>query len=207
MLVSDNYALNLQKISILMKNIAIFASGNGSNAEKIIEYFEGRKDTNISLICSNKASAYVLQRAENHNISSFIFNKQELRDFTGIDEVLKMFHIDFIVLAGFLLMIPKELIKRFPNKIINIHPALLPKYGGKGMYGMHVHETVIANNEKESGISIHFVNEIYDDGEIIFQAKCQVLPDDTAESLAERIHLLEHEHFPKVVDETVGKIC
>jgi formyltetrahydrofolate-dependent phosphoribosylglycinamide formyltransferase len=199
--------------------IAIFASGAGSNAQKIIEYFalnpspspQVEKGTNspkieVAVIVSNNPAAGVLQIAAKENIPTLIIEKEKFfRGNAYIDE-LKEKQIDFIVLAGFMWKIPDLLIKTYPNRIINIHPALLPKYGGKGLYGNYVHETVLANKEKESGISIHYVDEIYDHGKIIFQAKCAVMENDTADSLAQRIHALEHEHYPKVIEEVVSQL-
>ena len=183
-----------------MKRIAIFASGSGSNAENIARYFKDNTNIEISLILSNKKDAYVLERAKLFKIPTVIFTKSEFFDSDNVINILKEYKIDLIVLSGFLLLIHKNLIESFPNAIVNIHPALLPKYGGKGMYGMNVHKAVIENGDKKSGISIHFVNEQYDDGEIIFQAHCDVKEDDTPESLAERIHDLEYEHFPRVIE-------
>lgn len=186
-------------------NIAIFASGSGSNAEKIIKFFEGREDVKVNLLLSNKPDAFALQRAQKAGVDTFVFNKEKFTDGTEILSVLKSKNIDWIVLAGFLWLVPDYLIKNFRNRIINIHPALLPSYGGKGMYGMNVHKAVIDACEKESGISIHFINEKYDEGEIIFQFKCPIEEGETPESLAEKIHKLEHEHFPAVIDELIKK--
>ena len=181
-------------------HIAIFASGAGSNAQKIIDHFRNSGHIKISLIVCNKPGAGVLTIATKENIPALIIDKDKFfRDNAYIDE-LKENKIDFIILAGFLWKIPAALIKAFPGKIVNIHPALLPKYGGKGMYGHHVHEAVINAKEKESGITIHYVDEHYDHGDPIFQAKCAVFENDTAESLAQRIHFLEHEHYPKVIE-------
>jgi phosphoribosylglycinamide formyltransferase 1 len=183
-----------------MTRIAIFASGSGSNAENIANYFSENSDVEISLILTNNPNAFVIERAKNLGIKSHIFSKS---DFLENDDILHILHkndINIIVLAGFLLKIPKNLIKAFPNKIVNIHPALLPKYGGKGMYGDKVHQSVIENKETESGITIHYVNEHYDEGEVIFQAKCEIAPTDTPNDLAAKIHELEYEHFPKVVE-------
>ena len=182
-------------------NIAIFASGNGSNAENIVRYFENDPQINIPLILSNKAGAFVLQRAKNLGIDSVVFSAAELKEGDKIKEVLREYAIDFIVLAGFLLKIPDYLIAMYPQKIVNIHPALLPKYGGKGMYGDHVHKAVKAAGEKESGITIHYVNEVYDAGQIIFQAKVQISPEDSADDIAVKVHALEYEHFPRVIGE------
>jgi formyltetrahydrofolate-dependent phosphoribosylglycinamide formyltransferase len=181
-------------------HIAIFASGAGSNAQKIIDHFRHSGHIKISLIVCNKPGAGVLTIATKENIPALIIDKEKFfRDNAYTDE-LKENKIDFIILAGFLWKIPAALIKAFPGKIVNIHPALLPKYGGKGMYGHHVHEAVINAKEKESGITIHYVDEHYDHGDPIFQAKCAVFENDTAESLAQRIHFLEHEHYPKVIE-------
>lgn len=181
------------------KRIAIFASGSGSNAENIYNYFKGNSELEISLILTNNAEAKVIERATRLNIAIEIFDRNTFYQTTKIVDLLKNKQIDLVVLAGFLWLIPEQLVKAFPDKIINIHPALLPKYGGKGMYGDKVHETVIANHEKESGITIHFVNERYDEGNIIFQAKCEVLPTDNSSDLAQKIHSLEYQHFPVVI--------
>ncbi|PKP42927.1 MAG: phosphoribosylglycinamide formyltransferase [Bacteroidetes bacterium HGW-Bacteroidetes-10] len=182
-------------------NIAIFASGSGTNAENIINWAKNTNHLKVGLILSNKNSAYVLERAKNNSIPSVTFTSEELKNTTLVDDILRQSKIDAIVLAGFLLKIPGRLINQFPGKIINIHPALLPFYGGKGMYGMNVHSAVIAAGEKESGITIHVVDEVYDNGDIIFQAKCPVFKEDNAETLASRIHDLEYLHFPKVIEE------
>lgn len=182
------------------KHIAIFASGAGSNAKKIIEHLKNHPSLKIALVVCNKPQAGVLNIAGENNIPVLLIEKE--RFFRGnayVDE-LKAQGINFIVLAGFLWKIPVALIKAFPQHIINIHPALLPKYGGKGMYGHFVHEAVIGNKETESGITIHYVDELYDHGQIIFQAKCGVLPTDSPDSLAERIHMLEHKHYPAVIE-------
>jgi phosphoribosylglycinamide formyltransferase 1 len=189
-----------------MKGIAIFASGAGSNAEKIIEHFALIKNSSsgrIVLIVYNKPQAGVLKIAEANNIPVLLIEKEKFFRGNGYADELKAAGIDFIVLAGFLWKIPSALIKAYPKKIVNIHPALLPKYGGKGMYGMHVHEAVIANKEKESGITIHYVDEVYDHGDIIFQAQCPVLRDDTPEVLARRIHILEHRHYPEIIEKII----
>lgn len=184
-------------------NIAIFASGSGTNAQNIAEYFENNPKINVQLILSNNKNAYVLNRAESLGIKSVTFDRKSFYETDEILQILKSEQIDFLILAGFLWLVPINLLKSFPNKIINIHPALLPKFGGKGMYGMKVHEAVVESKEKETGITIHYVNEKYDDGEIIFSAKFQVSGTDTAETVAEKIHKLEYEHFPKIID----KIC
>lgn len=183
-----------------MKKIALFASGNGTNVQQIAEYFKNNNNVNIELIIVNKKDAYVRQRAKNLGIEDIYFNREDFYNSNKVLDILKERKIDFIVLAGFLWMVPQNILDNFPNSIINIHPALLPKYGGKGMYGHHVHEAVIANKEKESGITIHYVNIHYDEGQIIFQKKCDIMPNDTADDLAAKIHLLEKEYFPKVIE-------
>lgn len=188
-----------------MKKIAVFASGAGSNASKIIEKFKGHPAVTVSLIVCNKPGAGVLQVAERNNISALLIEKEKFFRGNGYVDELKEIGIDLIVLAGFLWKLPDALIKAYPKKIINIHPALLPKYGGKGMYGQFVHETVLTNKEKESGITIHYVDEHYDNGDIIFQAKCEVLENDSPDSLAQRIHKLEHEYYPKIIEELLVK--
>lgn len=186
-----------------LTRIAIFASGSGTNAENIIKYFSDNNNVEVNVILSNKKEAFVLKRAENLNIETIVFNRHEFYESDKIITTLLLRKIDFIVLAGFLWLIPKEIIKEFKDRIINIHPALLPKYGGKGMYGNYVHEAVIKNKEKESGISIHYVNEHYDEGQIIFQKKINVSESDTPESLAKKIHSLEYEYFPKVIEQII----
>jgi len=186
-----------------MQKIVVFASGAGSNAKKIIEYFQGHKLINVSLIVCNKPGAGVLKIAQQAGIPTLLIEKEKFfRGNAYIDE-LKENGIGFIVLAGFLWKIPDALIKAYPGKIINIHPALLPDYGGKGMYGGFVHEAVITNKDKESGITIHYVDEHYDHGDIIFQARCTIEEGDTPEMLANKIHLLEHEYYPKIIETTV----
>lgn len=181
-------------------HIAIFASGAGSNAHQIIRHFAHSDRVKISLIVCNKAGAGILQIADKEHIPSLLLEKEPFFNGDAYTAKLNEFSIDLIILAGFLWKIPPVLIRAFPDKIINIHPALLPDYGGKGMYGQHVHQAVIDNNEKESGITIHYVDEFYDHGKIIFQARCPVLADDTPESLAKRVQGLEHAHFPKVIE-------
>ncbi|MDN4164610.1 phosphoribosylglycinamide formyltransferase [Cytophagales bacterium LB-30] len=183
--------------------IAIFASGSGTNAEAIMQHFTQHEQIEVGLIASNKADAYVLQRAQNHQVPAITFTRPEFYQTEIILSVLMQYEIDFIVLAGFMWLVPDYLVKNFPNKIVNIHPALLPKYGGKGMYGIHVHEAVIQAKEKESGISIHWVNEHYDEGAIIHQAKCTIEANDTPESLAQKIHHLEHRDYPVVIEKIV----
>jgi phosphoribosylglycinamide formyltransferase-1 len=182
-----------------MNNIVLFASGSGTNVENIVNFFKDDQDTQISMILTNNPKAYVIQRAEKLGIPVRIFNRDDFYNNSTIIDLLKKIKPDLIVLAGFLWLIPENMIKAFPDKIINIHPALLPKYGGKGMYGSKVHEAVVANKEKESGITIHYVNERYDEGNIIFQAKCEVLPTDTPDDVANKVHGLEYKHFPRVI--------
>ena len=188
------------------KRIAIFASGSGTNAARIMSHFRDKKTAEVAIILSNKPDAKVLERAAAFGVSTRVFDRDTFYKSTEIQDLLAELRIDLIVLAGFLWLVPADLIRAFPNRMINIHPALLPKYGGKGMYGRHVHEAVIANGDRESGISIHFVNEVYDDGRIILQAKCPVKPEDTPESLAARIHELEYEHYPLVVEDILGQM-
>ncbi len=189
-----------------MTNIAIFASGSGTNAENIIKYFKDSSEIKINLVLTNNADAYVLERIKPFNIASFVFSGKKFRTTDVVLEKLKEFNIDFIVLAGFLLMVPENILNAYTDRIINIHPALLPKYGGKGMYGMHVHQAVITSKETESGITIHYVNAQYDEGAIIFQSKCFILPEDTPEILANKIHQLEQTHFPKIIEKVVSSI-
>jgi formyltetrahydrofolate-dependent phosphoribosylglycinamide formyltransferase len=184
-------------------NLAIFASGTGSNTKKIIEFFEASPFITVALIVSNKPEAGVLEIARANNISTLILEKERFFKGDAYEPVLKELGIDFIVLAGFLWKIPAHLIHIYPTAIINIHPALLPDFGGKGMYGSHVHEAVINAKKDKSGITIHFVDEHYDHGKHIFQATCPVLPSDTPETLANKIHQLEHEHFPRIIEEVV----
>ncbi|HDZ41271.1 MAG TPA: phosphoribosylglycinamide formyltransferase [Bacteroidetes bacterium] len=186
-----------------MKNIAIFASGSGTNAQKLIEYFSTSKTAKVKLILSNKADAFVLERARKYSIPARVFDRDDLYENGEVLKVLLENDIFFIVLAGFLWLVPGEILNHYPRRVVNIHPALLPDYGGKGMYGSRVHRAVIQNKEKESGISIHYVNSMYDEGDIIFQAKCEVRPDDSPESLAERIHRLEHKYYPGIVEELI----
>lgn len=182
-----------------MKRILIFASGSGTNAKNIIEYFGTGMTGKVVAVFCNNSKAGVLEKAEKLNVPSVIFSKDELNSGKVLQEVQR-FQPDLIVLAGFLLKFPDDLIESYPNSIINIHPALLPKYGGKGMYGMHVHKAVVENNEKETGITIHYVNENYDEGAIIFQKSVVVLSTDTPEVVAEKIHELEQRHFPVVIE-------
>jgi phosphoribosylglycinamide formyltransferase 1 len=189
-----------------MKKIAIFASGSGTNAQNIAEYFLASGDITVSLILANKPDAYVLERAKKLGIPSMVFTRKEFYESAIILDVLLKNKIDFIVLAGFLWLVPDYLLKTYSGKIINIHPALLPKYGGKGMYGEKVHQAVIQSGDKQTGITIHFVNDHYDEGEIIFQDSFDILPGDTAESIAQKVHALEYLHFPRVIEETIRRV-
>jgi len=182
-----------------VKRIAILASGSGTNAQRLIAHFAGSAVAEVVLVGCDQPAAGVLQRAWDLGVPSYLFNGAQLRNGTVQRELLAQ-RIDLVVLAGFLRLIPADMVRAFPGRIVNIHPALLPRYGGKGMYGHHVHQAVIAAREKESGITVHLVNERYDEGEHLFQARCPVLTDDTPETLAERIHALEHAHFPAVVE-------
>ena len=188
-----------------MTKLAIFASGSGSNAENIALYFKDNSEVMVSLIISNKKDAYVLERAKKLGIPSYTYNKKEFDDSVQIISLLKENNIDYIILAGFLLKVSTALVDAFPNRIINIHPALLPKYGGKGMYGDFVHKSVVDAKEQETGITIHYVNENYDEGATIFQATCKVAENDTYIEVAERVHKLEYEHFPKIIAEIIKK--
>ena len=180
-------ALNLR---VMKKNIAIFASGSGSNTENIIRYFRKSEAIQVSLVLSNRSDAYVLERAHRLGVPCNVFPKEDWMAGDEILAVLQEYHIDFVVLAGFLVRVPDLLLHAYPNKIINIHPALLPKFGGK----------VVAAGEKESGITIHYINERYDEGNIVFQTACPVLPTDSPEDVAKKVHALEYEHFPRVIE-------
>ena len=197
---------NAQEKNIGHRKIAIFASGAGSNAKKIIEHFANNSQISVGVVVCNKPEAGVLNIAAKAHIPVLIIDKEQFFRGNGYVDELKHAGIDFIVLAGFLWKIPQSLINVYRNKIINIHPALLPKFGGKGMYGSKVHEAVIAAGEKESGITIHYVDEHYDNGDIIFQASCPVLPNDTPDTLAQKIHKLEHENFSRVIEECLKKV-
>ncbi len=189
-------------MSTLLKriSIAIFASGAGSNARKIIEYFKASDKIKIALVVCNKPQAGVIDIASAEKIPVLLIDKEPFFRGNSYIPHFEQFEINFIVLAGFLWKIPQKLVSAYPNQIINIHPALLPKYGGKGMYGHFVHEAVIANGDKESGITIHYVNEHFDDGAPIFQASCPVYPSDSPDTLADRIHQLEHTHFARIIE-------
>jgi phosphoribosylglycinamide formyltransferase-1 len=189
-----------------MIKIAIFASGSGTNAQRITNYFRERSaPITVDLILSNNPDAPALKKASNLGVSCVTFSRHEFYESTRIPELLKEHAIEYVILAGFLWLVPDSLLKAYPGKILNIHPALLPGYGGKGMYGMKVHEAVISNHDKESGITIHVVNECYDDGQILFQAKCNIEKTETPESLAEKIHALEYRYFPEVIENYILK--
>lgn len=190
-----------------MTRIAIFASGSGTNAENIIKHFASNEKIEIACVVTNKKDAFVLKRAENLNIESKFFSKEDFFDSTNVIKYLIEKKINFIVLAGFLLKIPQNIINLFPQNIINIHPALLPKFGGKGMYGDNVHKAVVESKETETGITIHYVNENYDEGAIIFQEKCPVLETDTYEDVAKKVHALEYTHFPIVIENILKDKC
>lgn len=186
-----------------MTHIALFASGSGSNAENIVRYFSGKEAISIPLIISNRKDAYVHERAARLGIPSFTFSKAEFDEGSSVIDLLSTFEIDYIVLAGFLLKVSQPLLDAYPGRIINIHPALLPKFGGKGMYGDRVHQAVVEAGETESGITIHYIDENYDEGDIIFQSTCEVLPGDTPGEVAHKVHALEYAHFPKVIEAVV----
>ncbi|WP_134090808.1 phosphoribosylglycinamide formyltransferase [Olivibacter sp. XZL3] len=190
----------------MKKRIAIFASGSGSNAQKIMEHFKYSQDAEVSLILTNNPEAYVLQRADNFEVPSHVFDRHEFYHTDHIVELLNRMQIDLVVLAGFLWLIPANLLKAFPEKIINIHPALLPAYGGKGMYGDRVHQAILDNKEEESGITIHYVNEHFDEGEIIYQARFRIEPGDNLEMVKFKGQQLEHQHFPKVIENLLKKV-
>lgn len=183
-----------------MIRIAILASGHGSNAQQLMERFHMHPGIEVALVGCDRPQAGVVQRAWDAGVPSYLFNRTMLNDGTVLKE-LQALQVDLVVLAGFLRKIPTAMVQAYPDRIVNIHPALLPKHGGKGMFGDRVHAAVIASGETESGITIHLVNERYDEGRILFQARCEVLPDDDPSSLARRIHALEHLHFPHVVEE------
>jgi len=186
-------------------NIAIFASGSGSNAQKLMEYFKGREDIKVVLLLSNTSKAYALERAKNFGVPTYTFNRNGFYNSNEVVDELKKRDVKWVILAGFLWLIPENLLKAYPDQIVNIHPALLPAYGGHGMYGKYVHEAVAKAGDKESGITIHLLNERYDEGEIIFQARCLLEEGDTAEDIAHKVQLLEHEHFPIIVEQLINK--
>lgn len=183
--------------------LALFASGSGTNAEAIMKHFATHPAVEVSVLLSNNPEAFALQRAKKFNVDTVVFNRAQFRESEVVVEQLKSRHITHVVLAGFLWLVPENLIRNFPHRILNIHPALLPKFGGKGMYGMNVHEAVKAAGETETGITIHEVNEKYDEGKIVFQARCRVTADDTPETIAQKIHQLEYQHFPSVIEQWI----
>jgi len=187
-----------------MKNIAIFASGNGTNAERIIKYFKDKNIAQVSIVLTNNSNAGVIKKVRDLGVAIHIFNRSGFYNNNEVLDILARNNVELIVLAGFLWLIPEQLINKYPNKIINIHPALLPKHGGKGMYGMRVHETVIANGDSKSGITIHWVNKNYDEGQVIFQAEFAIVDNETPQSLAEKIHTLEYKHFPKEIENIIS---
>jgi len=190
----------------MQKKLAIFASGSGSNAENICNYFANSSDIEVVLMCTNKRDAYIVKRAEKLDIPVIFISKSELNNFDDLHKKLQSAKVDIIILAGFLLKLPTIMIEYYPNRILNIHPSLLPKYGGKGMYGNKVHKAVLENKETESGISIHFVNQNYDEGEVILQEKCVISEDETLETLTEKIHQLEHNYFPIAIEKTLKNL-
>ena len=187
-----------------MKRIAIFASGSGTNAENIITYFQENKKAEVVLVLSNNPNALVLDRAKALNVNTLVFSKAQLNDPKWAAVNLVELDLDLIVLAGFLWKFPEHLLEITQNKVVNVHPALLPKYGGKGMYGMHVHKAIVDNKEQESGITIHYVNEHYDEGAVVFQAKCRINTTDTPSDVAAKIHQLEMKHFPEVIQQILS---
>ena len=182
------------------KKLAVFASGNGTNAEKIFRFFQSHKKAEVSLLCCNKKDAFVLERAKKFNLPTLVFNRSQFYDSSMVTDRLQKEGIDLVVLAGFMWLIPSSMVARYPQKIINIHPALLPKYGGKGLYGMHVHRAVKEAGESESGITIHYVNECYDEGTIIAQFACELNPTDSPADIAQKVQKLEHKNYPKVIE-------
>ena len=190
----------------MLKKLAIFASGSGSNAENICNYFAESSDIKVVLICTNKRDAFIVKRANKLNIPVYVFTKYELNNFVDLHKKLQNIEVDVIILAGFLLKLPTIMVDSYPNRIINIHPSLLPKYAGRGMYGSNIHKAVIEDKETESGISIHFVNQNYDEGEIILQEKCTLSINETVETLTKKIHKLEHSYFPGAIEKTLKKL-
>lgn len=189
-----------------MKRIAVFASGSGSNAENIVKFFRNNDLARVTIILSNKKDAYVLERAQQLGVPSISFNREDFYNSNKIVRTLEEQEIDMVVLAGFLWLVPQSLIDKYDGRIVNIHPALLPKYGGKGMFGMNVHNAVVAEKETETGITIHYVNGRYDEGNVIFQAKVSVNSSDTPEMVADKVHHLEYEHFPKIVEKLIATL-
>jgi len=197
--------MSIDEKQLLKKRIAIFASGSGSNAQRIMEHFKKHDLAEVALVLSNNPDAFVLQRADNFEVPTHIFDREEFTKTDRIVELLQSLHIDLIALAGFLWLIPENLLKAYPDKIINIHPALLPAYGGKGMYGDRVHQAVMDAGEAESGISIHRVNKHYDEGELIYQARYKIEPDDTLEMIRFKGQQLEHLHYPRIIEQILER--
>lgn len=193
-------------MSIPINRIAIFASGSGTNAQNIIDYFKKVPGIEVSLVLSNRSSAYVLQRAKDLGVEAASFTREDIYETDRLADQLKKANIDFIVLAGFLWLMPAALINAYPNRILNIHPALLPKYGGKGMYGDRVHKAVKEAGEKETGITIHYVNEQYDEGQVIFQARCAIDPGDDVTQIAAKVHALEYGYYPKIIENVIKSV-
>ncbi|WP_089685019.1 phosphoribosylglycinamide formyltransferase [Catalinimonas alkaloidigena] len=189
-----------------MTHLALFCSGSGSNAEKIMAYFENHPDIRVSLLLANRPDAYALERAKRFGVPTVVFDRKTFRETDTILQALSAHKVDLVVLAGFLWLVPAYLIEAYPDRILNIHPALLPRFGGKGMWGMHVHEAVVAGQESETGITIHLVNERYDEGRVLFQATCPVQPTDTPEDIQKRVQVLEHRHFPEVIERYVQEL-
>ena len=190
-----------------MKRIAVFGSGSGSNIENICSYFEKSNTINVVLVCTNNRKSLIVTRAKKFGVPIYYTTKKELSDFSQLQSSLKVLGVDYIILAGFLLKIPEKMVNYYKKRIINIHPSLLPKYGGKGMYGANVHRAVLKNNERESGITIHFVNKFYDQGEVILQKKCVVSKKETVNSLEKKIKSLEGAFFPKTIEKTIINPC
>ena len=191
----------------MSKNIAVLASGNGTNAENIIRYFQDSESVHIGLVLTNRETAFVMERARCLNVPSVYIPKEEWKEGMSVLALLRDRKIDFIVLAGFLARVPDCILHAYPNQIINLHPSLLPKFGGKGMYGDRVHEAVVAAGETETGITIHYLNEHFDEGEVIVQYRCPVLPQDTAEDVAKKVHALEYEYYPQVIERLLSEMC
>jgi phosphoribosylglycinamide formyltransferase 1 len=189
-----------------MKRIAIFASGSGSNAEQIGRYFTDRTDVEVSLILTNNPTAGVIQRARKLHIPVVVFDRTLFYESNRLVELLLNAGVDLVVLAGFMMQVPANLIDAYPNRMLNIHPALLPRFGGKGMYGHYVHEAVVAAGERQSGITIHYVNEAYDEGEIVYQATVELDPTDTPDEVSRKVQVLEHQHYPRIVDEVISAL-
>lgn len=189
-----------------MWNVTIFASGSGSNAENIFNYFKDSKLVRVGLLITDNPKAFVIERCRRHSVPCLVLSKRLIDDTDFMLGVLRDFRTNFVVLAGYIKLVPDYIVTAFDQRIVNIHPSLLPKHGGKGMYGSRVHQSVLDSGDKESGITIHFIDNDYDRGSVIFQAKCPVLPDDTADTLAQRVHALEYEYYPKVIEDTIIKV-